>query len=126
MVVFLDYVMVFLKKRGDNLTNLQHIFDRFHKHGISFNPKKSIFVVSEVNLLVHVICKDGSVINPKEIESITTIAYPNNNNSMQYFLGKINFFHRFVSIFVEIIKPLQSMIKRDAVFKWNHEIKQEF
>jgi len=36
---------------------------------------------------------------------------------MQYFFGKINFVRKFVSYFAEIVRPLQSMIKKDVEFK---------
>ena len=45
---------------------------------------------------------------------------------MQSFLGKINFMRRFISDFVEIIKPLQEMIKKDSNFKWTKERKEAF
>ena len=45
---------------------------------------------------------------------------------MQSFLGKINFVRRFISDFVEIVKPLQEMIKKDFNFKWTKERKEAF
>lgn len=55
MVVYLDEVTVFSKRMCDHLHHLKHIFERCRKYGISLNPKKSIFVVSEENLLVNII-----------------------------------------------------------------------
>ena len=40
---------------------------------------------------------------------------------MQSFLGKINFVRRFIPSFSEIIRPLQKMIKKDAIFNWGLE-----
>ena len=34
--------------------------------------------------------------------------------------------YRFISDFVETIKPLQEMIKKDENLKWNKERKEEF
>ena len=45
---------------------------------------------------------------------------------MQSFLGKINFVRRFISDFVEIVKPLQEMIKKDSNFKWTKEKREAF
>lgn len=39
---------------------------------------------------------------------------------MQSFIGQINFVKGFVPDFSRIILPLQSMIKRNYVFKWGH------
>jgi hypothetical protein len=51
---------------------------------------------------------------------------PHNKNSMQSFFGKINFVRIFVPYFVEIIKPLQWMIKKDVQFKWTYVEKKSF
>jgi hypothetical protein len=45
---------------------------------------------------------------------------------MQPFLGKINFVRRFIPIFVENVKPLQDMIKKNAYYKWGPEEKESF
>jgi hypothetical protein len=45
---------------------------------------------------------------------------------MQSFFGKINFVRRFVPDFVEIVKPLQQMIKKDIQFKWTSVEKEAF
>ena len=45
---------------------------------------------------------------------------------MQSFLEKINFVRRFISGFMEIVKPLQEMIKKDSNFKWIKEINEAF
>jgi len=45
---------------------------------------------------------------------------------MQSFLGKINFIKRFVPDFSQIILPLQSMIKKNSIFKWGKEERNSF
>ena len=45
---------------------------------------------------------------------------------MQYFLGKINFVRKFISDFAQIDRPLQGMIKKNAIFKWNPPEKEAF
>jgi hypothetical protein len=45
---------------------------------------------------------------------------------MQSFFGKINFVRKFTPDFVETIKPLQKMIRKDVEFKWDDEHKSSF
>ena len=45
---------------------------------------------------------------------------------MQSFLGKINFVCKFKSNFAQIVRPLQGMIKKNAIFKWNPLEKEAF
>ena len=56
---------------------------------------------------------DGMMINPYMIETMKNIVPPYNKKEMQSFLGKINFVHRFIFDFVETVKQLQEMIKKD-------------
>lgn len=82
--------------------------------------------MTEGKLLGYVISKDEIFIDLERMEGITAVGYHYNKNTMQSFLGNINFVYRFFSGFVEIVKPLKNMIKKDAVFKWNHEHKGAF
>jgi hypothetical protein len=63
------------------------------------------------------------IIEPERTEAISKIPPPHNKNSMQSFLGKINFVRIFVLSFAETVKPLQDMIKKDVEFKWGHKEK---
>lgn len=125
-VVYLDDVTIFLKRRSDHLTNLRHIFNRYLKYIISFNPKKNFFVVTEGKLLWYFISMDGIVIGPKRTQAITSIVYPNTKKEMQSFLGRIKFVCRFITRFVEIVKPLQNIIKKYATYKWTKEGNEDF
>jgi hypothetical protein len=40
---------------------------------------------------------------------------------MQSFFGKNNFIRKFTPDFVDTIKPLQNMIRKDVEFKWDDE-----
>ena len=45
---------------------------------------------------------------------------------MQSFLGQINFVKHFISDLTEIVLPLQRMIRKDTLFKWNTIEKDDF
>ena len=68
-------------------------------------------------LLGFVTSLERITIYPRRIEAIKAIVLPHNKKFMQSFLGKINFVRRVISDFVQIVKPLQEMIKKDFNFK---------
>jgi hypothetical protein len=80
------------------------------KYGISLNPKKIIFGVTEGKLLGHIISKEGITIDLECVKVISQLSFPHNKKSMQSFFGKINFVRKFIPDFAETIKPLQKMI----------------
>ena len=102
------------------------MFEICRKYGISLNPKKSIFTVTEGNFLGFIVSKEGMIINPKCTKSISKIGLPGSRKAMQSFLGKINFVPRFVPNFSQVVKPLQDLVKKDVQFKWFEEQRNSF
>ena len=91
VVVYLDDVTFFSKKREEHIFHLRQIFDRCRKYGISLNLKKCVFAVLEGKLLGHIISKKGISIDPKRIKAIAQIPFPHNKKGMQSFMWTINF-----------------------------------
>ena len=91
VVVYLDDVTIFSKKREEHAFHLKQIFKHCRKYGISLNPKKCVFAVIEGKLLGHVISKKGISIDPERIKAIEQIPLHHNKKGMQSFMGTINF-----------------------------------
>ena len=69
-VVYLDDITIFSKKREEHAFHLKQIFERCRKYGISLNPKKCVFAVTEGKLLGHVVSKKGISIYLERIKAI--------------------------------------------------------
>jgi hypothetical protein len=126
VVVYLDDVTIYSKNREEHIQHLTQIFERCRKYGISLNPKKTIFGVEEGKFLGHIISRMGIHIYPERIKAISQLLLPHKKKAMQSFFKQINFVRKFTPDFVEIIKPLQNMIRKDVEFKWDDERKNTF
>ena len=125
--IYQDDLTVFSKERSYHISHLRQVFIRCRKYGISLNPAKSIlFGVDEGKLLGHIISKDGVKVDPKRVEAIKQVHLPHNLKSLQSFIGQINFIRRFITNFVELMKPLQKLLKKYAKFEWMDEGKIAF
>lgn len=122
IVVYLDDVIVFSKRRSDNVHHLKQIFEQCLKYEIYLNPLKIIFDVSEGTLLGNIIAKSGIKVDPKRVKAITQIPLLVNKKAMQSFFGKINFLQKFIFDYAQIVKPLQGMIN----YKWENWEKHAF
>jgi len=74
--------------------------------------------MQEGKLLGHTVSKDGIKVDPKQVEAIDLINIHRNRKEIQYFLGKINFLRRYIPNFVEIIKLITDLLKKDIEVKW--------
>jgi hypothetical protein len=124
--IYQDDLTVFSKDGKTHICHLSQFLDRCPEFGISLNPAKSVFGVTEGKLLGHIITKEGVKIGPKRVESIGKVPLPTTKKLLQSFLRQINFFHRFIPNYAEIMKPIYKLLKKDVKFEWNDESKRAF
>ena len=126
LVIYLDDIIVFSKSDQDHLQHLRRVFLKCRKIGISLNPKKSNFSMKEGNHLGHIISEEGIRINLDRVVAIQKIGMPRNKKVIQSFLGRVNFLKRFITNFVEVVKYVNNMLKKESNFKWSVEAKKSF
>ena len=126
VVIYLDHIIVFFKIDPDHLQHLRKVFCKCRKFGISLNPKKTHFAMEEGKLLGHIISEKGIKRDLDRVATIQQIGLPRNKKEIQSFLGKVNFLRRFITNFVEVVKYINSMLKKDTTFQWYKEAKQSF
>jgi hypothetical protein len=74
--------------------------------------------MKEGKLLGHIMLAEGVRIDSSRVEAIQTLSLPRSKKEVQYFLGKINFLRIFVSNFVELVKYIIAMLRKDNEIKW--------
>lgn len=67
--------------------HLDEVFSSALNFGISLNPRKYAFSITENELLGQLARKEGVTIDPKRIESIDKIQRPKNVKGVQSFFG---------------------------------------
>ena len=120
LVVNLDDITVFSKIDTEHIEHLQRTFEKCRRYGLSLNLQKSLFALEEGKLLGHIVTKDGVKIGPKRVEVINGIALPR-NKEVQLFLRSINFLRRFIPNYVEIVRHITDMLKKNNEVKWSQE-----
>lgn len=73
IIVYMDDLTVFCKDRLNHAIDLAKVLERCIQYGVSLNPKKCVFEVSEGKLLGHIILERGISIDPNQVESILKI-----------------------------------------------------
>ena len=126
VVIYLNDITIFSKSDEEHLDHLKKTFEECRKFGLSLNPKKSIFSLEEGKLLGHIVSRDGVKIDPTRVQYVQKIPLPRSKREIQKFLGKIKFLRRFVSNYVEIVKYITNMLKKENVVHWTKEARESF
>jgi hypothetical protein len=82
--------------------------------------------VEQGKILGFIVSSDGMIIDPERTKAIAKLPPPSSKNSMQSFLGQINFVRRFVLSFSKMVRPLKKLIKKDVQYHWGPQANQVF
>ena len=74
----------------------------------------------------HLVSADGIRIDPERVKAILKISLLRSKKHVQSFIGKINFLRWFIPNFVETIKQITAILKKDQEIKWTAEAKNSF
>jgi hypothetical protein len=61
------------KTRGDHIHHLRKVFEICRLYGVSLNPKKCLFVVTQGKLLGHIVCKEEIYIDSERVKAINDL-----------------------------------------------------
>jgi hypothetical protein len=124
--IYLDDIRMFSQSDEEHCDHLRKVFFKCKKCCLSMNPKKSLFAMKEGKLLGHIMSYEGMRIDSSRVEAILTLSLPRSKKEVQSFLGKVNFLRRFVSNFVEYLKYITTMLRKDNEIKWTAEAHSSF
>jgi hypothetical protein len=117
-VIYLDDITMYCHSDKEHCDHLRKVFLKCRKYGLSLNPKKSLFPMKEGKLLGHSVSAKEVRIDSIRVEAIETLSLPRSIKEVQSFLGKNNFLRRFMSNFVELVKHITTMLRKDSEIKW--------
>lgn len=123
---YLDDIIVFSKTFEDHLSRLSAVLGCIEKAGLCLNPKKCLFAAPEIKVLGHLVNGNGVRPDPDKIKAITDFPSPCNIRDVKSFLGICSYYRRFIKDFCIKARPLQELLKGDAVFSWEDDQERSF
>lgn len=60
------------------------------------------------------------------VKAIKNFPTPNNVKSLQRFLGKVNYYHRFIPNAPKLLSPLYALLKKNSIFVWDQKCEETF
>jgi hypothetical protein len=81
--IYLDDLTVYSKNRSDHFGHLRKVLLHCREFGMSLNPSKSIFGVSQGKLLGHIVSDCGISIDPERVVAIMNLPAPTSKQGVQ-------------------------------------------
>ncbi|KAL1448279.1 hypothetical protein WDU94_003573 [Cyamophila willieti] len=118
--VFLDDILVHSNTYEEHFLNLELIFERLKRYGLTLAKEKCHIAKLELKYLGHMVSSEGHRAPESHTLAILNYPSPTTKKKLQGFIGTANWLRDYVPRAAEVLAPLTSILKRKP-FKWTQE-----
>lgn len=123
---YIDDILIFSKTFFDHVRHLTQLFQAIKSEGLRLKFSKCTFAADSVKYLGHII-QENSVRPLKDnLISIKNFPTPKTQKNVRQFLGKINFYHKYVPNIAIKLDPLHNLLRKGQVFNWTKACQESF
>jgi len=125
-ISYIDDILIFSKSFEDHIKHLTQLFQAIKIEGFRLKFSKCSFAENSVKYLGHII-QNNSVRPLKDnLISIKNFPTPKTQKNVRQFLGKINFYHKYVPKIAIKLEPLHNLLRKGNEFKWTKKCQKSF
>ncbi|XP_025997227.1 uncharacterized protein LOC113005647 [Solenopsis invicta] len=110
----------------EHMEHLEKLLQAICKEGFRLKFIKCNFAKNEVKYLGHVISKNTVRPMKDNLKSIQELPIPNSRKKIRQFLGKINFYHKYIADSARLLEPLRNLLRKDIQFSWSEDCQRAF
>src|SRR3954469_2661055 len=125
LYVYIDDITIYSETYEEHLVLLKEVLSRLRDRNLFLKPKKCTIAADQVDLLGHVISKDGVQPSPTKIHAVADYPRPTGKTELRAFLGLIGYYRHFIKNCSAIIEPLSRMLQEHVPFKWDEKGAEE-
>ena len=125
-VNYLDDILIFSKTFNEHIAHIRALLNAIKIEGFKLKLIKCSFAKNKVTYLGHVI--ENNTIKPlmDNLKSIREFPTPLNRKNVRQFLGKLNFYLKFIPNSKNLLEPFHNLLRKGIPFIWDDKCKQSF
>lgn len=121
-----DILNIYSKSFDEHIQHLEALVEAIKREVFKLKFMKCSFASHSVQYLGHVIgCNLVKPLNDNLV-SIRDFPIPQNKKNVRQFLGKINFFHKFIPNAANTLENFHKLLWKNSPFIWTHECQETF
>ena len=118
--------MVFSRTLEEHLRHIELVIKVPSREMFKLKFNKCKFAQLSVNYLGHTISHDCVKPLIDRVEAIQKFPRPTTTTAVRQFLGKLNYYHRYIEDCARKLAPLHRLLRTHSKFEWTEECDQVF
>lgn len=123
---YIDDILIFSRTFEEHMQHLELLAQAILREGFRLKFMKCTFATNSVRYLGHVISKNSVKPLNNNLISIRNFPTPQNRKNVRQFLGKVNFYHKFLQNAASILEPFHNLLRKNVPFHWSDECEAAF
>ena len=123
---YIDDIIIFSKTFEEHQEQIKKIFQIIRKENIKLKLKKCQFARRSIEYLGHHISETGIRPLNSNTMAIKMFPAPKSVKDVRSFVGKVNYYQRFIPNRAKLLEPLYRLTKKGVKFEWKEEQERAF
>lgn len=125
-VNYIDDCLIFSDTFEEHVQHIDQLMTAIKEEGFRLKLLKCDFARDSVKYLGHVVSENKVQPINDNLRAIRDFERPKNVRKLRQWLGKINFYHRFIRNSGERLEPLHALLKKNVKFRWSESCEKAF
>ncbi len=122
----MDDILVTGASEQEHLRNVDDVLMRFETAGMRRKKEKCVFLLLEVEYLVHKISAQGLQSTDEKVRAIANAPAPQNVSQLKSFLGLVNYYAKFLPNLLTVLAPLHQLLQKKSRLSWGKVQRKAF
>ncbi|KAG8478987.1 hypothetical protein CXB51_028873 [Gossypium anomalum] len=123
---YVDDMIAKSRTEEEHIEVLRKLFLRLRKFQLKLNPAKCTFGARLGKLLGFVVSEKGIEVDSDKVKAIRDLPPPHTQKEVRGFLGRLNYFARFISQLTEKCDPIFRLLRKHNQGTWDEECQNVF
>jgi len=125
-LVYIDDILIFTDTFEKHLEVLDDVLGRLTRAGLKLRGSKCEIARTQVKYLGHILNSSGIHVNPAQVEAVKAWPIPTCVKDVESFLGKVNYYNKFIPDYSKVAAPLFALKKKHAVWNFDEHCMKAF
>ena len=126
LLAFFDDVLVFSPTFAKHCESLDRALTLIEEAGLKVKPEKCRILPQRVPFVGHILSAQGVSTDPEKVSAVKSWPLPTNLPQLRVFLGKIDYYRKFIPDFATLAAPLFQLEEKGRNFVWSDNCQKSF